>query len=899
MAKNNSAPKALEDMSDAELRSAYHKEGLGPKPLEEMTDEELASLYKTATEKPGMLDKAETFFRGAFSGATAGISEPVISGANAALETVLSKAMGLEDAGMAENFADNRAHRKELKEELPGYDMAGELVGAVAPTPINLGGTIFKGASKIAKALPGLREGVALTKELRPLVGPAAPASLLEKAAMAATKVGTGAVEGAVGGAGYEAVRQAAEGSTGFIDPNHAPGDVARAALMGGALGGAVPAVIEGVKSIPWIGKKMLSSLGGVKTSDIDSYLADPEALKAAKSPDEIYTMLEEKTGQIRKAVDEATLTREQAEKAFDRLEGQVKLDARQKKYDLGNSVTEARNSLNSALTSKLEEIKAVKPPGALVDDVLDATDALKRRLVEESRTATEILSKPENAGKAIPRNAILGQIDSAIDKLKVAGEDGERVAVTETSELAISRLEKMKERFGKLSEEIPLPQAKEITKQLDKDIDFLENAGAFHDDPSNAALSEIRRFLRKEVGRQVPEYDAYMEAVVAPLGELRAEASKRFGKREAVQSKLTRIDSPLLEEDRRVLKGIADVTERDFETPLQAYRDAQSQLTGTGRAAVKAGLPEAQALAEAEAAHAATMVPGAQDAEIAATLAASPEGAAMKAAMEQETAQKAIFEQIESLTRGSIEKRVATLMKGNDRNTRRAFEALSKLSDTDFVQMIERARLDKAFSGEFRIGSRNVNLWTVLSIAASLPGIAGGVLTGGMGIVAGLGAAAAATSGGALFGGLIDRFGPGMTKQILSTVSQIQGTPTLQKIMRTAGSPEVRDEMIRDLVEFAIIGNRDRASAVLVPADARRQVRYDIRNAPNMGSVQKAKMLDHLNRSGELIQSDELILGGVPTPPKRPETARPRPQAGERLRSTADFVRRKKPEAY
>ena len=78
--------------------------------------------------------------------------------------------------------------------------------------------------------------------------------------------------------------------------------------------------------------------------------------------------------------------------------------------------------------------------------------------------------------------------------------------------------------------------------------------------------------------------------------------------------------------------------------------------------------------------------------------------------------------------------------------------ENLTKISGEDFKSLIDDLRTAEEFNKEFRIGSRNVNLWG-LGTGAAVYGLTGDPTTSL--IIAGLG-------GG--FGGLIDRFGPIVT---------------------------------------------------------------------------------------------------------------------------------------
>jgi hypothetical protein len=175
-----------------------------------MSDEQLKQLIAAPTAKTDFetpFEAALFSLRSAAEGHTLGVSEPVISGAKAGIKTYLGG-----EGTFKENFDADVAQRKAEKEAHPAADIAAQIGGAIVPSPVNLFTKTLGVATAGAKAL-GLGGRALLPTVMR------------------------GAVIGGTAGAGQQAIKEAVERPTGFIDSGTVGGDVARAAALGTVLG--------------------------------------------------------------------------------------------------------------------------------------------------------------------------------------------------------------------------------------------------------------------------------------------------------------------------------------------------------------------------------------------------------------------------------------------------------------------------------------------------------------------------------------------------------------------------------------------------------------------------------------------------------------------------------------
>jgi hypothetical protein len=98
-------------------------------------------------------------------------------------------------------------------------------------------------------------------------------------------------------------------------------------------------------------------------------------------------------------------------------------------------------------------------------------------------------------------------------------------------------------------------------------------------------------------------------------------------------------------------------------------------------------------------------------------------------------------------------------------------FQRLGKLTDTDFVQAMHDRKVQDAFQKGAYNGSRN---------AVRFGGVGGAVGY----FLGGLSGAAGGMAGGKVLGGIVDQYGPAITKRILDGAIQVSRSPTAQTIM-------------------------------------------------------------------------------------------------------------------
>lgn len=229
-----------------------------------------------------------------------------------------------------------------------------------------------------------------------------------------------------------------------------------------------------------------------------------------------------------------------------------------------------------------------------------------------------------------------------------------------------------------------------------------------------------------------------------------------------------------------------------------------------------------------------------------------------------------------------SVENKIKALMSNKSSTVRGQWEALSKLSDVDFIKQIEATQIANQFEQEFLRGSRNVNLWTIIG-AASGAGIDGGFLGG---------------AGGAAIGALIDKHGPKMARKILEGVAAIQGLPTVKKIAELELPDQVKTEL-KDSFIRSVVQGKQSDSPVKIGADQKDFVIKEV-EASSLSPIEKAKKITRLNKTGEIEGLRGLVMGGekVKLSPD-PVDYKKEPNKAVTLKGVSDFVEKRKVEQY
>lgn len=810
-----------------QLRLLRKKQELEALRAEQDPQEEKSDLLGAASAGAQQFGRSASFGTADYLGAGADVILDKVAPKSEEDKALEAQGFKIEQAGpvtFKEALARRQALEEQQKSEFPIATTVGEVAGFL-PGGVGIG----KG---VAKVLPKL-------------AGKAA-----EKGAVAlGARAGLAGIEGAAQGAAFGAV-PAMEGT----------GDIGEETLMGAGIGAAFPvagAVARGAAKIPG---KAIKVLLGPGEEVIQKYLARPDAIRAAKSMEEAVTMLDEATGKIKGEFESAALAKEEAEELYKGLSKELQLNQKITVSERKQLLQAAKDKLDASYMAEKELLKKANVPMSVIDDVQDANKIVKNKLIEESANARSILTKADSAKRPV-KIAMSPVVEMLENEIKVLEK-----SVSDVDNASAADLKKYLERFKSKPELVGMDDSKSILQQLDRDIDFNYDSGAFNSS-KDIVLKKIRGAINDTIGSKVPEYKAYMEKAVQPLAELRAQASKSFGKPDRARSKLLRIDTPGMEAEKDLLFRLGKAAGKDFESPLKNYQKSQALLKSpTDLESLRSSLPEAKDVARAEAdlAQAQAVTRDQLEAQAKQT----KEYAMLQEAKLAEQGKKELFDSISSFEGATTEAKIRSLM-GSKENVklRQKLAELSSLSGTDFAQMIDDMRVKAAFDKSFMNGSRNVNLWAMLGAFGDMlkspqalgMGGAGTVMAGPIGGMVGV-----------VFGGMVDRFGPRMAQGVLDGYLAIKGIPTVQKISKAMNglNPKLKAEVLNDFRRMLVTGITQ--EAVEVPDAARPQMITEI-NASGLKPSQKAKMISELNRTGRLIDADRFMLGDE-MPPQAPQ---------------------------
>lgn len=439
--------------------------------------------------------------------------------------------------------------------------------------------------------------------------------------------------------------------------------------------------------------------------------------------------------------------------------------------------------------------------------------------------------------------------------------------------------------------------EVKKIIQELDSDIRSYGDklAGDFSDKTYNS-LMNIRRILDSRIKTQVPGYAEIMEET-AKMNQLRAQFSKLFGRREAVVSKLSKIDSPAKSIERDALKQLGQITGKDFSSPLEEYMATKAQ-GGTPIALenLRQSLPEQEAYRSALAMSARASRPEYGRDLLLKAQTSSPQaqaarqaGQTLTQAEEQLIAARGALEPYKKITPQNSENVIRTLLGDRTRKIelKNMMRSLSQVTDQDFINMIEDLRVKEAFEKPAVQGSRNVNLWALT--------------TGAVGAVMGdptLGLASAGA--GSQVGAFMDMYGPKVTRRVLDGIVMMRGLPTVQKINSTfADIPEPVKKDLRDsLIRMVVAGNS--STGIVIPDDMKIEVAQDIKDSKNLSNIEKAKTITEMNKTGSVDSAAiQKVMIGEEKPTEVPQKPVQQAPPVDRLKNVTDFIRSKKVEAY
>lgn len=665
----------------------------------------------------------------------------------------------------SESYSDrvDRARQRSegIKEKAPGYALAGEIAGYVAP-----GSAVSKGVGAAGKAL-----GIQSVAKTAPLINRIAGQS------------GRLAAEGAAFGLAYTP-------DSGFSDM----GARAESAATGAAFGAIMPpAMHAGGKALSaaakvpgWAGKKVLSSLGGVKEEVIERYLQNPERIRNAKTFDELYETTSKIVGQLGDDLDNAKINYDAAKKHLDDVAEGIKTSRVEGRDAALEQVTQAKSMLDESFKGTKESLKQQANPSNIEPQVTDAIGKLKNQVTKGSAESFEIL------GDELAPTKVMDYVPGRVAELSKRGSDASKQAIPKLKEYADKIFSAgATDDAGNFL--LPAKEIKRFIQDIDSDVGAWQKATGSFDDAYTKELKGLRNSLDEQLKGSNETYRQQMIGVAEDT-RLLGEASKRFGEPGRAVSRMSNLEKPSAKIDKDILLNIAKREGQDLTESINKMTKAQRTLQSPIRMDdVRRSLPEASALREAEM-KAAAAKRLAKPNLVKEAIKKNAANYKLKSAAEKLQAQKEVFGRLKSFGEQGAESKLQQVARGKKWAETQLSE-LSTYADEDLVEAVKSAQDAAAFDKTIFHGSRNVNLWAVLGSAVQNTatgkggvGAAGGAVFGGpMGMAI-----------GATIGALMDNYGPRVTRQILDGVVKIKGPVSELAIMKMKLPENVKADLAK-----------------------------------------------------------------------------------------------------
>lgn len=725
-----------------------------------------------------------------------------------------------------------RANDASLEENNPVSSFAGSLVGYAAP------------GSSIAKGIRSARGAVGLAPQA---------ASFLGKTAILGTE---GAVMGAL-----------ERPSTNQDIVNI--GERLDNAEFGAVVGAGIPVVFEGIKkgfqAVPNIAKKVVAVLGGVSEDNISAFLKDPDRYMNAKPRDEVLATITSLVDDINTKVDDGKLSVKDAKEGLRWAGQQIKETASENHAIARDQLRQAEQRLRDKFVDSVNDLKAKPAPTQLQGQIDDTLRGMKEENIKASGESFDILQGELNSrqqavnasGKesieALEKKAIeefeppkttinvrgvYSSLKAKVKELSARNSADAKAAVKDLVKYMDDIKAKTVDPDGNPTWWIDAAEAKRIIQDLDSDVkswDSSKIAGQF-DDKYNQTMKQVRYKLDDKLKKEFPEYRKKMSEI-SERSKLLGETSKRFGKPELAFSRLSNIASDKAKFDRELLSKLGKYTGQDLDTPIADFVKTQKMLKDPKKLeSLKRSLPEFDQLTDAQKLEKLALLDKSPKA-FRSKLSKSPSFKELKMAQKDFDAALVDKDKIKGWTKSTVDGKLNAVMRGKT-YVRVQLETLGKMSNKDLVKMVDDLKVSEAFDKEFRIGSRNVNLFTALGM-----GFIGG---GPIGLIV-----------GAATGAMVDRYGPALTKKILIATSKVQGSPSVQKLSKL-GLPKSIAQELTDSFYASLIGSaiqENKKQTVIKNKGEAKWAQDGMRNIELF--AQQKENLDILSQIQKLDQTD------------------------------------------
>ena len=404
---------------------------------------------------------------------------------------------------------------------------------------------------------------------------------------------------------------------------------------------------------------------------------------------------------------------------------------------------------LESAYKNIQRDMAQTRAPQELADELVASLDNQKAVLGQMSAEADDILA---DSSGFLPKKKIIRMIDKVQESV-VPFEIGEKATQTATKLNTLKR--NIDDQFPS---NLEMTEVREIIRQVRDDINYNQLAGEFND-RANKARKAFTKSVSDAVKKQVPEYAEQM-ALMERRASVLEKMSKTFGERQRAATALTGMLKPGQEVRRELLDEFSAVTGEDFSKRFGELVKVKDQLN-----AIKKGDDLRPQLLP-------NLFREKQELEIAARNA------------------KETLDSLRKISPVSSEKAIRRMgWKNPDIETRRAFERLSELSGTDYLDLIKDRNILDAFDKASTQGARKVN--------------AAAIIFGGLGGAAGLGVGGPLGAiAGAAAGSTLDVYGGQLLKSLMDRAPNFTGLMFVEKGMkRTADEVDRIPGIIRRMM--------------------------------------------------------------------------------------------------
>lgn len=597
----------------------------------------------------------------------------------------------------------------------------GAKVAAGLGKATGLAGKLAAGSVKLGTEMAALQGGEEATKLV--LKDPD------QTAANAAVNVGLSAVLGTALGFGFAAVPPMWNATAGpsvekILDKIKADW----------GFGGALPRDDHIVS--PYL-KQALSVFGGVSKENIEAYAANREAIRAAPEFHDLYSNVLDQLVEMAENIDAKKANVFNSRTKFDSFLKEQKLALKQAGYDAGAADTLAGEALKQAQTRLAQGLQE----GALesAPKAFSAVQKLKEEALGLSQAARDIL---ETTPGELSLKPIFQAVRPMQDKLYSLG------------------FPTMAEELGKVMDIFSTQYGEKISYSDAKSmIQGLQQRGKWNfgaNEVSNGLTSyfnQLSGIMNSALKEAVPAYEKAMRPT--------AEAFELLGK-------LDRYGTP--ESSVKGALGLKSAANYVNEMPLLRDLEAKTgvkfvnQLEHYANPAIRDGL--SKALPEyAKSLRTAEALQQLKDPEVRAALEKSP--FLSKPYSEMTRAEHALQSALErkqklsGLSPATLEGKMKSAASGRSMHAREVLSHVVGMEDMSVPEILDLINVRDAFEKGAMNGSRNVNLWA--KMVGGLSGVATGFLGDGgiMGAVAGTGV-------GAYIGGVLDKEGPAIVRNIL-----------------------------------------------------------------------------------------------------------------------------------